>query len=125
MAHIDIVFDGPPGPEAGRFVEVEDAAGKSMRFGTWVHRPDGFWVLRISTAPVLDELKALLRITEHDGSQWISADAFDELIARHATAEAFDEFAVLVRRILLQPKAAHDSAWVERARAAIAKAEAS
>ena len=30
--HIDIVFDGPPGPVVGRFVEVRD---------------DGFWVLRV------------------------------------------------------------------------------
>ena len=46
--HIDIVFDGPPGPEAGRFVEVEDAAGKSIRIGEWIEQPDTkTWVLRI------------------------------------------------------------------------------
>jgi len=49
--HIDIVFDGPPGPEAGRFVEVEDDAGKSIKFGEWVHRPDGYWVLRLTPSP--------------------------------------------------------------------------
>ena len=49
--HIDIVFDGPPGPEAGRFVEVEDNAGRSLKFGEWVHRPDGYWVLRFTAAP--------------------------------------------------------------------------
>ena len=43
---IDIVFDGPPGPVAGRFVEVEDANGKSMSLGEWLQRPDGYWVLR-------------------------------------------------------------------------------
>lgn len=48
ITHIDIVFDGPPGLVAGRFVEVEDVFGKSIRFGTWVHRPDGYWVLRIA-----------------------------------------------------------------------------
>jgi hypothetical protein len=53
MAHTDIVFDGPPGPEAGRFVEVEDASGKSVRFGEWVRRPDGFWALRIAASPAL------------------------------------------------------------------------
>ncbi len=46
--HIDIVFDGPPGPEAGRFVEVENDAQASMSFGEWVQRPDGYWVLRIT-----------------------------------------------------------------------------
>jgi len=44
---IDIVFDGPPGPEAGRFVEVENSEGRSIRFGDWIKRPDGYWVLRI------------------------------------------------------------------------------
>ena len=31
--HVDIVFDGPPGPESGRFIEAEDANGNSIRFG--------------------------------------------------------------------------------------------
>lgn len=43
---IDIVFDGPPGPTAGRFVEVE-RDGQSIRIGSWVQRDDGYWVLRI------------------------------------------------------------------------------
>jgi hypothetical protein len=45
--YIDIVFDGPPGPEAGRFVEVEDDTGKSISFGKWVERPNGYLALRI------------------------------------------------------------------------------
>lgn len=48
--YVDIVFDGPPGPEAGRFVEVEDDAGKSIKFGEWVQRPDGYWALRLAKA---------------------------------------------------------------------------
>lgn len=44
---IDIVFDGPPGPTAGHFVEVEDSEGKSINFGEWIDRGDGFWVLRM------------------------------------------------------------------------------
>lgn len=43
---IDIVFDGPPSHDAPRFVEVE-RDGKSIRFGEWVHRDDGYWALRI------------------------------------------------------------------------------
>ena len=43
---IEIVFDGPPGPVAGRFVEVE-RDGKSIRAGAWATRPDGCWALRI------------------------------------------------------------------------------
>lgn len=45
--YIDIVFDGPPAHESGRFVEIEDAEGHGMRFGEWVEREDGFWALRI------------------------------------------------------------------------------
>jgi hypothetical protein len=48
--HIDIVFDGPPSHVAGRFVEVEDASGRSIHFGVWLRRDDGYWVLRIKAA---------------------------------------------------------------------------
>jgi hypothetical protein len=51
--YIDVVFDGPPGPEPPRFVEVEDEQGKSINFGEWVQRSDGYWALRITT----DEIK--------------------------------------------------------------------
>ena len=45
--YIDIVFDGPPANESGRFIEVEDSNGNSISIGEWIHRPDGFWALRI------------------------------------------------------------------------------
>ncbi len=45
-SYIDIVFDGPPNHPAPRFVEVE-RDGHSIKFGEWVHRDDGYWVLRI------------------------------------------------------------------------------
>lgn len=48
--YIDIVFDGPPNHEAGRFVEVENDEGTSINFGEWVQRDDGYWVLRIAVA---------------------------------------------------------------------------
>jgi hypothetical protein len=47
---IDLIFDGPPGPEAGRFVEAEDGDGYSVRVGEWAEAngPDkGYWRLRI------------------------------------------------------------------------------
>jgi hypothetical protein len=44
---VDIVFDGPPGHLSGRFVEVENESGASIRLGEWVHRVDGYWALRI------------------------------------------------------------------------------
>lgn len=46
-----IIFDGPPGPNAGRFVEVEDAAGKSVNVAAWTERDDGTWALGPFTAP--------------------------------------------------------------------------
>ena len=48
---INIIFDGPPGPEAGRFVEVENDAGESISIGEWSEREDGFWSLRITEIP--------------------------------------------------------------------------
>lgn len=47
---IDIVFDGSPGPVAGRFVEVENTEGASVGVGEWIDRGDGFWALRIEVA---------------------------------------------------------------------------
>jgi hypothetical protein len=47
MKYIDVVFDGPPAPESGRFVEVEDDRGRSINVGEWVHTPDGFWAHRL------------------------------------------------------------------------------
>lgn len=48
---VDIVFDGPPSHEAGRFVEVETMEGRSISVGEWVERPDGYWALRLFVAP--------------------------------------------------------------------------
>jgi len=55
---VDIVFDGPPSAEAGRFVEVEDHTGASVNYGTWVQREDGYWALRIQRVEMalIDEL---------------------------------------------------------------------
>ena len=44
---IDVVFDGPPDHESGRFIEVEDANGKSITIGEWIKRGDGNWALRL------------------------------------------------------------------------------
>ena len=74
MSYVDVVFDGPPGPDPGRFVEVEDATGRSIRFGEWVERADGYWVLRL---PLCDpnevvyvdplEMRAFeLGVSDHD-----------------------------------------------------------
>ncbi len=64
---IDIVFDGPPGPESGRFVEVEQGGkGMSVRFGKWVERDDGYWVLRLPDpySAIPNQLKQLTETTQ-------------------------------------------------------------
>jgi hypothetical protein len=60
MTFINIIFDGPPGPEGGRFVEIENDQGKSIRVGEWEADPrlehEGLWRLRISPADALAQL---------------------------------------------------------------------
>ena len=49
--YIDIVFDGPPSHESGRFIEVENEQGQSIKVGEWI-KPElenGYWRLRIAT----------------------------------------------------------------------------
>lgn len=45
---INIIFDGPPSHESGRFVEVENDRGQSVSVGEWEEREDGLWALRIT-----------------------------------------------------------------------------
>lgn len=46
---IRLIFDGPPSPTAGRFIEAENEAGASIRVGEWKeHRNiEGWWELVI------------------------------------------------------------------------------
>lgn len=58
-----VVFDGPPGPEPGRFVDVEDREGRSFSVGEWVEQPDGMWSLKLKhfTHAQLNLLAACLK----------------------------------------------------------------
>lgn len=47
---INIIFDGPPSHEAGRFIEIENDDGHSICIGEWSQRPDGYWQLKIDLA---------------------------------------------------------------------------
>lgn len=47
---IDIVFDGPPAHESGRFVDTCDLNGEPIGVGEWVDRENDLWALRIVTA---------------------------------------------------------------------------
>ena len=44
MSNLNFIFDGPPGPEAGRFVEVENDEGRSVNVGEWTQREE-YWAL--------------------------------------------------------------------------------
>lgn len=49
-SYVDVVFTGPPDVRPAEFVEVEDADRRSIRYGEWLQRDDGYWVLRIPRA---------------------------------------------------------------------------
>lgn len=62
---LDIVLDGPPGAEAGRFVEAE-IDGRSVNAGEWEEQPARYggtgsvWLLRIPDAEIaLNDLAQL------------------------------------------------------------------
>lgn len=48
---LNIIFDGPPSPPFGRFVEVENDAGQSLNAGEWIDKGNGLWALRITRIP--------------------------------------------------------------------------
>ena len=64
---INIIFDGPPSHESGRFVEVETDSGESINVGEWIERKDGYWALRIDKLPVDIEAEITGRIRRVTG----------------------------------------------------------
>lgn len=50
VAEVHVIFDGPPSHESGRFVECENADGKSINAGRWEQR-GRYWHLIINAAP--------------------------------------------------------------------------
>lgn len=59
MSAINIVIDGPPSHNAGRFVEVETDDGRGISVGEWKQREDGMWALRITELPGAPELPVM------------------------------------------------------------------
>jgi len=115
--YIDIVFDGPPSHEAGRFVEVEDSTGASMNYGEWVDRGNGYWVLRIA------DLRARLAEAEKErdhykafaGSQrfmsdFQNADQMREEIDRLRAENA--ELKAMVQRVIDYAKTQTKPEWL-------------
>ncbi len=73
---IDIVFDGPPGPQSGHFVEVEDMQGKSIRVGEWIERNDGMWALRMDAPEHRHQFLPWLSLP--NGSSWTKCATCDD-----------------------------------------------
>lgn len=71
---ICIIFDGPPGPDGPRFVEVERPDGHSIRIGAWEpdpHHPE-CWRLRITLADMLAEAQR-----QHEGGDFAASSEED------------------------------------------------
>ena len=90
MSAINIVFDGPPAPNAGRFVEVENDEGQSIRIGEWVEGVNGYWSLRIDKLPgtpskVEEALRRMLKMHEkmmdkvNHGASFYDAECLAEM----------------------------------------------
>ena len=74
---IQIVFDGPPAHESGRFVEVEQG-GKGINFGEWKQREDGYWVLEL---PLILQPKPT--VSRKDVLSWAS-EALSNIARNHS-----------------------------------------
>lgn len=85
MRFINFIFDGPPGPDGGRFVEVEDDEGKSIRVGQWEADPrpghEGLWRLRLPALP-----KRVVLLEADDVAEACYLQVLDEDVHR-TTAE--------------------------------------
>ena len=56
---INIIFDGPPSNNPGRFVKVETDDGHCINAGEWIEREDGLWALRITALPEDDNVTSV------------------------------------------------------------------
>jgi hypothetical protein len=65
VSAINIVFDGPPGPVSGRFIEVENDEGASIGVGQWIERDNGWWVLRITEIPGQFKIEDYAMMCDH------------------------------------------------------------
>ncbi len=101
MKYVDIVFDGPPSYESGRFIEAENEHGASVSVGEWIHREDGFWVLRIKNnfgaKKPLPEKALWFRIADPN-----YADQFRKQIAKNAIHYFRDELPELAVEGLIE-----------------------
>lgn len=81
---IDIVFDGPPSHESGRFVEVENDEGVSIKWGEWIKRDDHYWALRFTDR--VPQLLATLESVEWDEVELKCPSCGDQQYEGHRSA---------------------------------------
>jgi hypothetical protein len=102
-AAINIIFDGPPGPEGPRFIEVETDDGRSIRVGEWQERTNGYWRLRIPLSlqtaraiqdadvdPEIDLMKRILKECENTELSAIHASGVLHSAALLMGSKTFD-----------------------------------
>lgn len=64
--YVDVLFDGPAGPESGRFIECEYPAGTSVNAGEWIEdEHPGWWRLRIPVAAERARVAAVAQKLRH------------------------------------------------------------
>lgn len=73
---LHVLFDGPPGAEAGRFIEVETPDGHSVKAGEWIDKGDGKWALELDVlAPEerdMDDFSTSSGVALRDGRPFIA-----------------------------------------------------
>lgn len=96
-----MVFDGPPGHECGRFVEVEDQHGHNIAPGEWIEPAAGdkFWRLRIA-ADRLDRKRT-------EELEWAVRYALEEW------APSGSNKAERMRKLLIDAPAPQAPEWIE------------
>ncbi len=99
-SYIDIVIDGPPFHESGRFVEVENMAGESIRVGEWMERPNGHWALRLlqTTPQSTDHIAEARKHIDWAHAQQAAAGEFDETVQHNATLAIAEATLALVEQ---------------------------
>lgn len=103
MNYIDVVFDGPPSHESGRFVEVEDPTGKSVSVGEWIDRSNGLWALRIPRSPVGQMMP------EHPRFSEIGSALMDKLCREHPEVPWHEYSPQAVIDLLNEPKSTSET----------------
>lgn len=92
---VHVLFDGPPGPEPGRFVEVETPEGRSLRVGQWIDKGGGLWALALDV--IVDHPAAEPR----DPAEWNGRPPFmDEHLTYECTANSKGELKRMVDKLM-------------------------